>query len=374
MESRGLFREFAANLLGKSGALVDEIEPEGLAVLLPLDLQTRWRGAEMLHLGFGIELPPDAQRVSLESDWLERFGELMGEGGRSFRIELAAPDLAPPAPERLLENHLVLPNAVFRYAGLDRAWTRYLILLFRYTAMSDEKREGVIKLGINLHQGSSIEGMIDDLFLHALNAVETSPIHPVTKDLPADWPPARLDAFVRHTLPPRIEEHLANFLQGMQRRLDRDLERVFDYYDGLRREAVRQLRKRQGDSARERLRIEAAVREYQAKVADLKQKYDLRVTVQLSQAMEILMPVSRLRLVLKRRKKERQISLDWNSLVRRLDPLPCEWGCSREPACLICDDALHLVGQTGLSPCPQCGKEYCRACHPRQCPKCRVLT
>lgn len=371
MQSRGLFREFAADLLGKSGALVDGLEPEGLAVLLPPELQARWRGGELLHLGFGIELPEGAQRVSLESDWLERFGDLMGEGGRSFRIELAAPDLAPPVLERLLDHHLTLPNAVFRYAGMERAWTRYLILLFRYTAMSDEKRDGLIKLGVNLQQGSSIDAMVEDLFLHALNAGETSPIHPVTKDLPADWPIARLEAFIRRALPPRVEEQLANFLQGMQRRLDRDLERVFDYYDGLRREAVKQLQKRQGDSARERLRIEAAVREYQAKVVDLKQKYDLRVTVQLTQAVEIPMPVSRLHLVLKRRKKERKISLDWNPLVRRLDPLPCEWGWSSEPTRLICDDALHLVGPAGLSPCPACAKEYCRACHPRQCPKCR---
>lgn len=365
------FRDFAAATLEEAGALVERIEPEGLEALLPAALQTQWRADELLRLGFGAELPPVAQRASLESDWLERFGQLLdGRGGR-LRLALAAPPGAPTNPERLLEHALVLPNAVYRYTGASGAWTRYLILLFRYSALSDEKREGVAKLGVNLHNGGAIDSFVDELLTQALNKDALSAVHPVTKDLPADWPATRLQAYVHRALPAQIETQLSLFLQGLQRRLERDLARVFEYYDGLRREALAKLKRQRTDVARETLRIEAAAREYQAKVVDLKDKYDLRVTVELNQLVELVMPVQRLSLLIKRRKGERKLALDWNPLARSLDAPPCEWGYTREPVRIVCDDALHLVSLAGHAPCPACGKEYCRACHPRQCPKCR---
>jgi hypothetical protein len=125
-----------------------------------------------------------------------------------------------------------------------------------------------------------------------------------------------------------------------------------------------------GCGARERLRLEAAAREYQAKVADLRQKYDLRVTTDLEQALILTSPVQRLELTIKRRKGERRVTLDWSPLARRLEPPPCEWSYTAEITRVVCDDALHLVSPAGHAPCAQCGKNYCRACQPRRCPKC----
>lgn len=365
------FRDFAAEVLEQSGALVERIEPEGLEALLPAELDSQLRAGELLRAGFGAELPPGAERISLESDWLERFGSLLDGRGQRMRVALADPFVALSNPERLLEHLLALPNAVHRFTGSVNAWTRYLVLLFRYTAMSDEKREGIVKVGLNLNHGSSIDGFVDELLSEAMKPDAIGPVAPATKDLPADWPALRLKSYINRVLPMRIHEHLHLFLQGMQRRLDRDLARVFDYYEGLRRESLLKLKKQKADSAREKLRIEAAAREYQAKVVDLKQKYDLRVTVELSQAVEIVSPVQRINLLIKRRKGERNLSLDWNPLVRKLEPLPCEWGYTTEAMRIVCDDALHVVSPAGHAPCGICGKEYCRACHPRQCPKCR---
>jgi hypothetical protein len=370
-ESTIHFRDFAAEVLEQSGALVEPIEPDGLEALLPAELSSQLHAGELLRVGFGAELPPSAQRISLESDWLERFGRLLDGRGRRMRIALADPFVALSNAERLLEHSIVLPNAVYRFTGVQSAWTRYLVLLFRYTAMSDEKREGIVKIGLNLNQGSSIDGFVDEWLLQAMTPAAMSAVAPATKELPADWPVARLKAYINRALPPRIHDHLYLFLQGMQRRLDRDLARVFDYYEGLRQESRQKLKKQKADSARERLRIEATAREYQAKVVDLKQKYDLRVTVELSQVVEILSPVQRLGLLIKRRKGERKLSLDWDPLVRKPEPLSNEWGYTAKAARIVCDDALHLVSPAGHPPCGNCGKEYCRACHPRQCPRCR---
>src|SRR5262249_1889299 len=188
------------------------------------------------------------------------------------------------------------------------------------------KREGIVKIGLNLNQGSSIDSFVDELLSLAMKPEAMSAVAPATKDLPVEWTPARLKSYINRALPPRIHDHLHLFLQGMQRRMDRDLARVFDYYEGMQRESLLKLKKQKVDSSRERLRIEAAAREYQAKVVDLKQKYDLSVTVELSQVVEIVSPVQRINLLIKRRKGERKLSLDWNPLVRKLEPLPNEWG------------------------------------------------
>jgi hypothetical protein len=372
-ESTNSFRDFAARLLEYEGVLVGRIEPEGLEALSPAPVAQALQISELARLGFAAELPADAERVGLESDWLERFGRLLGERGRAARLVLpvALPQLTNP--ERIVEHTVSLQNAVYRVLGVTAEWTRYLVMLFRLTAFSDEKREGVIKLGFNLANGSTIDAFADELILAALLATGVAGLPPVP--LPPDWTHAQLKSRVTRALPERIRTHLSPFLSGMQRRLERDLERVHDYFDDLRAESLLRLQKHlasaETESARERLRLEAIVREYDAKVADLRQKYALRVDVEWSQTLEIVMPVRRVELLIRRRKGERKLTLDWNPLARKLDVPPCEYSYTREATRVACDDRLHLIAPKAHDPCANCGKAYCRACHPLRCPKCR---
>ena len=370
-DSSNRFRNFAARLLEHEGALVEPIEPQGLEAMLPENLQRAIGAPEFLRLGFAAELPAGAERASLESDWLEKFGRLFDERGR--RLKFAASATVPPLGhvERIVEHNVVLRNAVYRLSRVEQAWTRYLIFIFRYTAISDEKREGIIRFGINMTNGSAIDPMVDQLLASATdeNATETV-TKPAPSQLPADWTAERLKKAITRAAPVRVRAQLSQFVNGMQRRLDRDMERLHEYFGGLREESWRKLKRQKGDAARERLRIEAAEREYQAKVADLKQKYDLRVDIEPVQTLELISQVQRVSLAIKRRKGERELALDWNPIARQLDPPPCEWSLVAEGSRVICDDQLHIVSPAGHAPCPQCGKEYCRVCSPRRCPKC----
>jgi hypothetical protein len=371
LASASRYRDFAARLLEHDGALVEPLDPEGLEAMLPASVQHTLHAPELVRLGFGAELPPEAQRVSLESDWLDKFGHLLDERGRWLQrvVEVPLPVLSQPA--RIIEHGLVLQNAIYRLSRVAPAWTRYLILFLRYTAISDEKRVGMLTFGLNLANGSAVDPLVDDLLSAALSTEDTAGTNvPADAHLPPDWPTPRLHSAVTRALPARVQAHLHLFLQGMQRRLDRDVERVHAYYTGLRQEAWQRLQRQHTDSARERLRLEAAEREYHAKVADLRQKYDLRVTTDLEQALMLTSPVQRLELTIKRRKGERRVTLDWSPLVRRLEPPPCEWSYTAEITRVVCDDALHLVSPAGHASCAQCGKNYCRACQPRRCPKC----
>jgi len=372
-ESSRSFRDFAARLLDYEGVLVEHIEPEGLELLAPAPVAQVLQIPELARLGFAAELPTNAERVGLESDWLERFGQLLGERGQRARVTLpvALPQLT--TAERVVEHTINLQNAVYRVVSVTPAWTRYLVMLFRVTAFSDEKRDGVIKLGFNLANGSTLDAMVDELLASAIEMAGLKGSPPSPASLPPGWTPAQLKSRVARALPERIDAHLTPFLKGMQRRLDRDLRRVHDYFNDLRAESLLRLQKQlaaEKETARERLRLEAIAREYEAKVADLRQKYSLRVDAQWSQTLEVVMPVQRVEILIKRRKGERQIRLDWNPLARKLDVPPCEYSYTQSPVRLVCDDRLHLISPAAHAPCASCDKAYCRACHPLQCPKC----
>lgn len=362
---------FVAALLVEGGALVEPMEPDGLDVLAPSPLQQALGVGEFCRFGFGPSLPDGAQRIGIESDWLARFARVAGERGRWNRRVLDPGARKAPDAERLLEQELALDNATFRLLSAAPAWTRYLLLDFRFTALSDEKREGTRRLAINLASGAMPEAIFDRIAPVLADAEDAD--LPTDAALPPDWERARVIERVRRALPWRVEAALAPFVTGLRRRLARDLDRLHAYHNDLHREASqRAAHLAAGDAARQResLRIASIGQEYRAKLDDLAHKYALRVTVDWVQTLELVMPVHRLTVQIRRRKAERVMALDWNPLARRLEPPPCEAGWSSERPRLVCDDALHLVAPSGLAPCSGCGRAYCRACHPRHCPKC----
>ena len=118
---------------------------------------------ELARLGFGSTLPPGAQRVGIEGDWLDRFARLLGPRGRWMRRVVSVDTKAPGDPERALSHELVLDNATFRLQDVAAAWTRYLVMDFRASAVSDDKRDVIVRLGINLATGSLPDAVVTAL-------------------------------------------------------------------------------------------------------------------------------------------------------------------------------------------------------------------
>ena len=372
-------QQFVAAVLEQEGAAVEAIEPEGLEVLAPPDLQQKLDLSELSRLGFGSALPSDAQRVSLESDWMERLAAILADRGRWLEKRIEPENPVPSDAERVLQHTLELLNATYRLQSVKPAWTRYWILRLRYTAVSDEKREGLFDLGLNMNSGATLDGLLDRL-LENLEQSQDIAAATSAHALPEIWEQERMATLLQRTLPLRVRQYLGPFFRGMHRRQERDLERLYGYHDDLRRESLQRLsllpksgaltEKQKTDKARELQRLEAIGREYQAKVADLRQKYAMTVAVEWIQTLELVMPVQRFQVLIKRRKGERLISLDWNPLAHRLEQAPCEYSYTWEKPREVCDERLHLVRPEALGPCRQCDKAYCRACHPMKCPKC----
>jgi hypothetical protein len=368
----GRMQSFVADLLTQQGALVDPIEPEGLEVLAPPSVQQALGVNELSRLGFGATLPAGAERVGIESDWLDRFGRSIGEHGRYTRLVLSPDAPTPSDPQRILEHALAVDNAAFRLIDVAPAWTRYLILDFRYAAVSDEKRDGILQLGVNLATGAWPDAVLGQIMSGAGAGADAA--LPADADLPPDWERIRLLELMNRALYPRLDTALAPFVKGLRRRLGRDQERLYSFHNDLHREAMQRLSQlAEGDAGRQReqKRSEAIQREYTAKLHDLSRQYAMRVAVEWVQTLELVMPVQRFAVRIRRRKAERVIHLDWNPLARRLETPPCEFSYSADRPRLVCDDALHLVTEEGLSPCADCGRVFCRACHRERCPKCQ---
>jgi hypothetical protein len=375
----GELRDFVAEVLERRGAAVEAIEPDGLEVLAPEPLRKALGWPELARLGFGAQRPEQAIPIGLEGDWLDRFGALLGEDGRWSERQILGGPASCGDPQRILEHSIDLPNAVWRLQGVTATFTRCLLLAFRYTALSDEKREGLVWLGFNVVTGAVIDDIAARLRRLQAQDVDWQPPDPEIRVAAGPgWDGATLESRVRLLLDGRVKSELEPFLRAMCRRLERDRSRVHGYHDDLRRTSLKRLtalagaegEKAEADRRRETMRVAAVEREYRAKLDDLRRNYALRVTVDWVQALALYVPVQRFGVLIKRRKGERLIGIDWHPLVRAIEPPLCEAGLGLGRTRLVCDDKLHLVAPAGQAPCPSCGKAFCRACHPTVCPRC----
>lgn len=371
---------FVADLLGRHGAAIEALGPDRLGVMAPAPLRTRLGWPELTYLSFGEERAEGAIAIALEGDWLQRFGALFADEGRWSEREIRPLGSVPPPgdPERVLDHALQLPNAVWRMQGTSATWTRCLVLTFRYTAVSDEKREGLISLGFNLATGAVINDILAKLlpalqYMHEWQAPEGG----TRRAAGAAWSDARLTSRLAPLLDAQVRESVEPFLRAMRRRLERDRNRVHAYHDDLRRTSLERLaalartkgERAAADRRRETLRVEAIEREYRVKLDDLRRNYALRVTLDWVQGLDLYVPVHRFDVLIRRRKGERVIQLDWHPLVKAAEPPLCEAGLGRERTRLVCDDRLHLTDTAGQAPCASCDRSFCRACF-QACPRC----
>jgi hypothetical protein len=379
-------QEFVTDLLERNGAVVESTDARELAVLSPPLVQKSLGLPEFARLGFGTpgfgtERSHDTVPVGLEGDWMERLATLLHEKGRwSQRELLVADELPTPGdPQRVLDRALDLPNAACRFLGITETHARCLVLTFRYTAVSDEKREGLFWLGFNTGTGAVINDLLAQLRpLLAQMPAWRSPDEATVLAAGPGWNRAAIESRARPLIDRQVREEIEPFLRAMQRRLARDRDRIHAYHNGLHNASSRRLaalshakgERAEADRRREAMRIEAIAREYRAKLDDLRHNYALRVTVEWVQALELYVPVQRFDVLIRRRKGERLIQLDWHPLLKAAEAPLCEAGHGRDRVRLVCDEKLHLTEPSGQGPCAACGKPFCRACFPATCPRC----
>jgi hypothetical protein len=234
--------------------------------------------------------------------------------------------------------------------------------------IADEKRELILPLWMDLQNGCPINGAnIERLGILDVDNdyVQTPPAPVVWSDEPA-LTPKTLSALLeraRQAVTGELGETLSHLQNRLARFLELDRARLSDYYADLLKDAEPRLKKADEDrhSALES-KIAVIIAERQSKLADVEQKYHLRIQLELVSLAIVTLPKLDLTIEICKRAATIKRTVSWNPLMHVVDPLACDV-CNYSGTTLhLCDNG-HLVHADCLAPqCVECNRTFCQKC------------
>ncbi len=341
--------EFAARLLSRRGALVDA-SGEALEAVLPRELASQLDLAE--HVLLSDSPSPQGHAVGFGSSLLERLLALAA-GGVPFVTARAALAPARSSLARAAAQALVFRNGVFEVGEPTAMPALRAVAHAAFILHGDERREGLCSGAISLRSGGALEGFEDAV---------AGTLEQAKLELPA---PEQVLSGARACLgvcANRAVQVSAGFRESMQRRFERDRERLEGYFADLLAELENRVARGRTGGADIGEKRQVIERERAAKLEALSARYVMKLEVRPVALLVVEAPVHRMALRLRRRKAAREVEVEYDGATRRLVPPACD-GCgspAERPA--ACDDALHLL---------------CESCAPRSegrlaCPACRA--
>lgn len=367
--NRGL-QEVIAGILTYSGAVVEKRAGGEMEVVVPPEVSQALRIPEYATLAFTFDgAQSDAVYASYDSDLFASIKNLLGnKGAVAFAsVEHYIPKMEKAAAQ--IVGRSFFENATFRPDFTETSDITYLLVFFRYTALSDEKHEGIVPVLMNcmnrsvtpIHEDASgvLEALKDNIEPNTGGSILAEMVRPAY---------AAASGTVR--------ERMEDFIKASERRLNRDVKRVYEYYETLKGEAKRTIERKTaaegGADGAERLagKMEAIEGERKWKIHDLISKYALNIRIEPVSLIVIETGGAIFWINIKRRLSSRRFPVTYNPITRHFDPLPCESCFHPNGGYHVCDDKLHIVCSRCMKPCLHCGKEYCRACHKDRCPRC----
>ena len=370
---------FTCRILEHWGAAV-ETEGEEVEALLPPELASRLGVGEHVRFRFSPHLskasdnnagasPTDGQLITYGSPALEQVLSLLADRGTVAAVELKGLYLKQAAPRTEIERIFQPLNARGRLVSAGEAMVPYGVFNFRYTAISDEKKEGLVSVALNFRSLAEVPGIVPRwqgaewreksikegslVFAHLLEKIYQ-----------------RACRLAQRYITPALSE----FTQSRERRLGRDVQRLEEYYLGMAQEIRTRLRKKglSGEEAtREEAKAAAAERELRTKTRDLEEKYAVRVQVSFVSLLHLELRVLMVLISYQRRQSFRELALFWNPLLKEWESLACEACGENTFAFSLCDEKQHVTCASCSRPCPACGRRFCPACRPQGCPACQ---
>lgn len=373
-------------ILSHEGAALEKRDDGSLEFLLPPNVSETLGLPEHGRLSFSVEKESEgALTVSYESELFRALEKLFSGKGRLARAFYPS---SSPNIEKIskgISEKVVLSNATFRLQKVSEETNAYLLIYFQYQALSDEKREGLLSLLVSLKNFSAVP-LEDPLAEFGSDLVDQK-----QDDGKESWDGTEfLRAFEAgyEAACAQAKEVLGPFLQSLEKRLHRDIRRVHDYYEDLKRETERAFEKRRtvrpesppgpnGEDLSQEVaqralleKLEAIEAEKHWKVQDLVSKYALTVRVEPVCGLLVETHAPVFWIEIKRRLSSRAFPVGYNPMLKRLDPLPCEACYNPRGGTFVCDDQLHLLCSQCFKKCLICGRPYCSACSRKGCPRC----
>ena len=404
--------EVIADILTHNNGIVEHKEDGNLEVLTPPDVSNTLSIPEFARLRFSYDETSDETiYASYDSDFFTSVAKLLEGKGK---LSIARHESSIPNVEKLsktISEKIKFNNATFRLDKTEEKNISYLLCYFKYIALSDERQEGVMPILINEQNLSTASLKYDITELNEvteeLKDIERCEVRKVFQS-----------AYSACTC--MVEEKLKDFINSLERRLNRDIKRVYEYYETLKEETKKTIKKKtlaseagnllrnievnntsepnnvqieekikqsitEMDSMVEKQieermikgngidklfkKLDAIETERKWKVQDLVAKYALNVQIEPVSAIRIETQSIILWINIKRRLSSRLFPICFNPVSRQIDALPCESCYKPQKPYYVCDDKLHIVCANCFMACNNCKKQYCKACH-KICPKC----
>jgi hypothetical protein len=366
-------RDFTARLLARGGALVEH-DREDMVAVIPFSLAKELQVEEYERLAFDRRMAgPHARVVDYDSPLLERFGRVVTTLGQIAYVPPPPITLKSIDPGEIVDRTVTFSNGIVRDCRSEAGCAHYVGFVVQFELLADERISGLTEVWLN-HTCWSVprlEGFAARLLSPREGNVDAgagmAAVENVREMASAAW--GRAAAVARA----RVETRLQDAIASLRRRRDRDFERLREYYEAIDQEIRRRARRARARSDEatvnaETSRLDATAQAFRGRVAELVDRYRVRVHLEPLATIVSTLPVHHVTARLLRRSASRTISLAWNPIDRALEAPACDGCGTAVSAATLCDDRVHLLCSACWPMCETCSRSYCRACHGR-CPR-----
>lgn len=315
--------DFACRFFKARGGVVED---QGLTreILLPEAAAQTLGMDEFFRVGPEAVAAEDRSKVhavQLHTPLLDRMLTLAGESVPFARAELKFDYIKTQGFDRLIEDRFQFHKSKIRVMKTGEARTRYLVLTCRYTAQSDEIKQGLVEICVNLDTGVVIPDMAQGLS-HVQKEFSVKKARGLNeKEIEA------IRTVVSRYGQKLVQERLASFVESMNRRFQRDTASLDAYYQALEKE-MRQNLSRSGlsqDLVREREeKIAMIPAELAAKKKDLLNKYGIRIDFKPAAAMYLTSACVTVFVRLISGRNNADFTMIYNPVTKDMDPVACQ--------------------------------------------------
>lgn len=349
-ESDQELEEFAFRFLENQGALLERNQ-QGFEALLPENLSGVLGTSEHISINVGSDHESvKVYSINYGSPLLEKMVDAACGNVPLLACQLQFDYLKRQGFNTLIQEQFFFSKSMGKTESRAKINTAYIFLTCRYTAQSDEQKQGLESLVFNLETGAYIPHMAELLSAVGKNFI------PLQKPIWKDGQLERIMKCIKEQSKEILMDELNSFHETMTRRFKRDVANLEEYYHALEKEMEKSL-ERPGlseDLIKERReKIGLLPDELERKRDDLFKKYSIKVKVEPCAAMLINTPAVKVLYNMSIGRTRKNISLIYNPVTKALDPLVCQ-GCGKSITSVYFCNQLHLLCSMCSEKCPLC--------------------
>lgn len=368
--------DFILDFCNAQDALVERPAFGLIDVLLPEETATRLNVDPFLRLASDEEIAaahPDALHLTYGHPLVEQMIEAAMEQGFAVRWYINDVRLQKRDLFELIKTETTFPNAwvlPVKQALPQSRLHYYVRFNFKVTFVSDEKREELASVLMDLNQGTHARALEEAGFPAML---EQEYDQRRMSEAELAWRPGvpplseesltELLSRAAQVLEAKLQPRLALLQRRAARRLELDLARLHDYYDQTEADLSRRLARAIDEGRRrgleEKLDFVRADREH--KLADVRAKHRLRVVLHLINLALIAQPKLALPIQVENRHASARPSFVYDPLLHRLEPHRCDVCGQPNLRLHLCANG-HLACDEHTLHCSMCKREYCQLC------------